>query len=292
MRRLILGVAVGAGLLFAHVPPAQADDGDGWWSDGGFEAGGSLTDDGAEAHASRTSTEESGRQRRSGGTVRCSYFDDATGEPFDPGSVDPEADWGSGIILVRICEDTRTGEQVSFEDGMAWLPRQGPLQMDPRTLAELQVSRLAVPAADVGTNPSPDREQMIRVPTWLWIESAWEPVSATATAGPVSATVTATPNRVVWDMGDGNRVTCNGPGTPYDSSRPAGEQHTDCSHTYERTSVGQPGERFRVTATVYWSVAFSSNVGASGALGEVTETREFSLRVTQAQALNQQGARG
>ena len=34
MRRLILGVAVGAGLLFAHVPPAQADDGDGWTSDG------------------------------------------------------------------------------------------------------------------------------------------------------------------------------------------------------------------------------------------------------------------
>ena len=99
--------------------------------------------------------------------------------------------------------------------------------------------------------------------------------------------MTATPTRVVWDMGDGETVTCGGPGTPYDTSRPSAEQQTDCSYTYERTSAGQPNDRFRVTATVFWSVSFTSNVGAGGTLGEVSESREFTLRVAQAQALNQ-----
>jgi hypothetical protein len=103
----------------------------------------------------------------------------------------------------------------------------------------------------------------------------------------VTATVTATPNRVVWDMGDGHSVTCTGPGAPYDSGRPADEQDTDCSYTYERTSAGQPGDRFHGTATVYWTIAFTSNVGAGGALGEVSQSSNFTLRVAQAQALNQ-----
>ena len=183
MRHVALAASVlSVALTLGLAQGAYAAAGDGPYS-GDFEAGGSLTDDGAEARAESTSTEEGHRPRRSGGTVRCTYYDDATAEPFDPGSLDPNADWGDGIIIARICEDIVTGEQVSFEDGITWQPRQGPLQMNPRVLAELQVSRLSIPVADIGTSPDPDHEQMVRVPTWLWIASDWAPISTTASAG-------------------------------------------------------------------------------------------------------------
>jgi hypothetical protein len=285
MRRLTVAAVIALAVFHLNAIAAFADGGAGGRFGDEFEAGGSLTGDGAEAHASRTSAEDRPAAHRPSGTVRCTYYDDGSGEEFDPGSVDASADWDNGILIARICVDTSTGEQVSFDDGLTWTPRQP--DIDPRALAEMQVKQLSVPVAEVGTSPTSDQDQVVRVPTWLWIASDWQPVTVTATAGRVAATVTATPTRVVWSMGDGGSVTCAGPGTPYDSSRPAADQHTDCSYTYRQTSVGQPDERYSVTATVYWSVVFTSNAGANGALGEVSSTSAFTLRVAQAQALNQ-----
>src|SRR5437588_771114 len=74
------------------------------------------------------------------------------------------------------------------------------------------------PPPTVNLNPAATQDQLVELPTWLWIDpNQWRPVSATATAGPVSSTVTATPKHVVWKMGDGFSVICNGPGTPYAS---------------------------------------------------------------------------
>jgi hypothetical protein len=285
MRRLSIVAVIALLAIELLATGAFADGGAGGRFGDDFEAGGSLTGDGAEAHASRTSADERPAAQHASGTVRCTYYDDGTGEEFDPGSVDASAEWDNGILIARICVDTATGEQVSFDDGISWTPRQP--DIDPRALAEMQVKRMSVPPAEVGTSPSSDQDQVVRVPTWLWIASDWRPVSVTASAGRVAATVTATPTRVVWTMGDGGSVTCAGPGTPYDSSKPAADQHTDCSYTYRKTSVGQPEERYQATATVYWTVAFTSNVGTDGALGEVSATSEFTLRVAQAQALNQ-----
>lgn len=288
MRSALVAVALIAATVLVTPGVAHASAGGGRGGDES-RASGEILDDGAEARAQRTSTGDQSERprRRRGGTIRCTYYDAGSGEQFDPGSLDPNADWGEGIEVIRICVDTSTGEEVSFQDGLILQPGAGPVQMDPRSLAELQVSRLSVAPPGIGTNPDPNRDQVVRVPTWLWVTTAWAPVSATATAGDVTATVTATPNRVVWEMGDGHSVTCFGPGTRYDQSRPASEQSTDCSYTYQRTSVGQPGERFQASATTFWTVTFTSNIGPGGSLGEVSDTSVFTLRVTQAQALNE-----
>jgi hypothetical protein len=84
---------------------------------------------------------------------------------------------------------------------------------------------------------------------------AWQTLTATANARTVTATATATPAKVVWDMGDGDSVTCDGPGTPYSASD--SNATTDCSYTWPQAG------NYTVTATVYWSVTWTA-VGTAG----------------------------
>jgi hypothetical protein len=104
-------------------------------------------------------------------------------------------------------------------------------------------------------NLNPPGEQVVNVPSWLWIApNDWSSVVAHAAAGNVTATVTAKPISVVWNLGDGNSVTCSGPGTPYDPSKPADAQSTDCSYTWRTSSVNQPQGVYVVTATIEYDV--------------------------------------
>ncbi len=83
------------------------------------------------------------------------------------------------------------------------------------------------------------------VATWLWIEpGAWGTLTASGSARPVTTTATAVPSKVVWNMGDGDTVTCGGPGTPYSPRDP--NASTDCSYTWPQAGS------LTVTATVYW----------------------------------------
>jgi hypothetical protein len=137
-------------------------------------------------------------------------------------------------------------------------------------------------------NPEATWEQVVHMPTWMWVDpAAWAPVSATADAGAVAVTATATPTSVVWDMGNGDSVTCAGPGTPYDRARSVSAQRTTCSYTYRRSSSGQPGQRFTVTATVLWDARWSATgIEGGGDLGTMRTNASVRVRVAELQALN------
>ncbi len=129
-------------------------------------------------------------------------------------------------------------------------------------LAQQAVSYLRYPATSVEMSPTA-ADITVNLPTWLWVDrSMWHGISATAAAGPVSATATATPDQVVWRMGDGGTVTCKGPGSPWTSQSPP-DQASDCSYTYTQDSATQPGGTYAVTTTVYWHVTWTSQ-GAPG----------------------------
>lgn len=145
------------------------------------------------------------------------------------------------------------------------------------------VSRIPLP--DIQLNPGEERDQVVNVATWMWVDD-WAPVSAVASAGGVTVTVTASPSHVDWDMGDGGVVTCAGPGTPYDDSRGPDEQTTDCSYTYRRSSASQPDSRYAIAATSYWHVTWVSSTGESGDLGVVGRTSSIRVRVAEIQAIN------
>lgn len=201
---------------------------------------------------------------------------------YDPDGTAYEAD-GPGGWYVRSCQGP-DGRQDAY--GVVFVPD----AVDPLTLAQEALRRLPLPLPSVGTSPPPDRDQVVHVPTWLWVEDAWAPVSATASVPGVSVTVTAVPDSVAWEMGNGDSVVCDGPGTPYDPSRPDAEQSTDCSYTYTASSAGQPGERFTVTATQRWRVTWTAiGVAGGGDLGTVSRSTQFTLRVAEGQALVTEG---
>ena len=156
------------------------------------------------------------------------------------------------------------------------------LRSIPPWLAQQAVRQLAFGVPDDRDGPA------VRVARswWAWrrgcgsIPGAWQTLTASATAGTVTATATATPSKVVWDMGDGHQVTCDGPGTPYSASDP--NATTDCSYTW--TQAGS----YQVTATVYWSVTWTA-VGAPGGgnLGlQAGPAAQVAVKVTESQAIN------
>jgi len=153
----------------------------------------------------------------------------------------------------------------------------------PEELAEQARSQLRLPSPVIASSPA--GTQLVRLPTWLWVDRAvWQPRSATASVPGVSVTATATPTSVSWSMGDGATVTCAGPGTPFPAGGDPEAASPDCGYTFHRSSASAAGERFPATATVRWRVTWSG-AGASGTFPDMTTSAGASFRVAEAQAL-------
>jgi hypothetical protein len=136
------------------------------------------------------------------------------------------------------------------------------------------------------TSPGIDIDQITGLPTWLWLEpGSWSELSARAEIPGFWVEVTAHPERVVWDMGDGETVTCDGPGTTYDPAVDDDAQSTNCSHVYQHTSVDEPDGQYQASVTIQWSVDWESSTGAGGVLADATRTTTFALTVTERQAV-------
>lgn len=141
--------------------------------------------------------------------------------------------------------------------------------------------RVDPPRPDLRTSPATD--QLVGVPTWLWLAGGYAPVSATASVGAVSATVTATPAGVSWDTGDGTVLRCDGPGRAW--SPGLDDAASDCRHTYvQRSTAAGPDGTFTVRATVTYAVAWTATTGQGGDLGTITRTATVAVRVREAQA--------
>ncbi|MGQ0575503.1 MAG: hypothetical protein ACT4RN_15050 [Pseudonocardia sp.] len=156
----------------------------------------------------------------------------------------------------------------------------------PAELARQARDQLRLPAPSISTSPVAD--QLVNVPTWLWLSDGFEPVSATAAVPGVSVTAVATPTALVWSMGDGATVTCRGPGTPFVSGSDQSAASPDCGHTYRSSSAGQAGAAFPVTATVRWTVTWSG-AGGGGTFPDLDSTITTTFRVAEVQVLNDGG---
>lgn len=153
--------------------------------------------------------------------------------------------------------------------------------VNPIALAQQAVQQLDLGSPTIEMAPPDGSPQLVGVASWLWIDPAdWRTLTASASAGPVTTTATATPTKVVWDMGDGSSVTCDGPGTPYSSSEP--NATTDCSYTWPQAGT------FTVTATVYWSVTWTAaSAPGGGNLGlQAGRPVQVPVTVTESQAIN------
>jgi hypothetical protein len=204
---------------------------------------------------------------------------DRAGRPTGPAVIESngwEYDLGGGMgILPRFGGHT---PKPSAHDGGV---RPGPAAVERQV-----VRQLVLPAPVMRMSPDERHAQLVRVPTWMWLDRhrMWKPVSKTVKVPGVVVTATAAPQSATWVMGDGSTVVCEGPGTPYTAKYPADSVSPDCGHTYLRSSAGQPGEAYTVTVTVTWRVRWHGG-GQQGVIPGLRTHARLPLRVAEAQAL-------
>lgn len=298
---LLLSIAV-IGTLATSAAAQESGGGGGGDSDGGSDqsAGGDILGDGAEVFAGDGSDlGDPTTPRPGGGNVGCRYYNDLVGQvdlsqPEPPVLAEMQAN-GEAVPYVRICEDSVTGDLISWTEDIALdLPAIDPI--DPQQLALMARNRLPFVLPDVAFSPpleSPDDFLLVQLPTWIWVEN-WTEESRSASAGGVVATVTARPVRQEWDFTP-NRLDpeteggCAGPGRAYDASIPPESQSTPCSFTFRHSSAGEQGAAYEGHLTVFYEITWTSNIGVGGSLGTVPRTTVVPVRVGEQQALNEAG---
>ncbi len=120
--------------------------------------------------------------------------------------------------------------------------------------------RLTPPKPAITPSPNANRWKMAAVgyPLWLSVDGDTHPPAVRDAVADVSVSLEATVDHVVFSMGDRHSVTCGNVTTSWNTSIPAGKKSPTCGYRYERPSL--PKGSYTVTATTYWSIAWSTSV--------------------------------
>lgn len=161
----------------------------------------------------------------------------------------------------------------------------------PREVAALAIDQMNLSAINIGIAPKPGPGSIgiVGMPVWMWAAKPNDhtvgPISASASAGGITVTATARLHRVTWSMGDGTKVVCRGPGTPYKASYGDRTSPT-CGHVYEKSSANEPKDQYAVSATSDWVITWSG-AGQSGTIRLNGLVRSVAISVGEAQVLVQ-----
>jgi len=272
VRRILVALTV----LPWATAPALADDASG----AGGTAGAYVDGSGSPTAEAWEITSAPARSAGSGAASNCTWRllngDDTKVEMF--GADGTRLSSPTGRWLERVC-----GGRAVAVNGAFAVP-EGTPSVDPVVLARQARQSVAIPEPPISTSPRPDRKLYTRVPTWLWIDGGWwRAYSATADAGGVSTTAVATPVRAIWDMGDGGRTICTGPGTPWRPGLPDSE--AKCSYLYKNSSAGQRSGTFNMSVTVEFAVSWTSSIGPGGSLAPITRSASRAVQVGEIQAI-------
>jgi hypothetical protein len=123
-----------------------------------------------------------------------------------------------------------------------------PVWTPPRDYAIAAFDQQLLPAPNPQTTPrSPT---FVGLSTYLWIRSGvWKTFYARAGIAGEQVVAKASPSALTWKVGDGApELTCHGAGSPTNSS---------CAHTYQRSSIGRPGGKYTIEATMTWTVSWT-----------------------------------
>ena len=174
-----------------------------------------------------------------------------------------------------------------------WAPDAGaagaPATVDPVVLAEEAIERMNLVNPRVGATPlGTGKPGVVGIETWLWLANdgptAFGPITRTATAGAVSVTATAEVSKVVWDMGNGDEVTCRTPGTEWSRSFGQRMDSPTCGYTYLTDSGDARGDAYQVTATTHWRVEWDG-AGQSGVIEFTLTGPSRDMPIVELQAL-------
>ncbi len=187
--------------------------------------------------------------------------DGAVGRAFPDGRTE--------VVFERVCPD---GSQ-----GFVWIDT----SITVRDVIDDAVDRAkrAVPAPSLDLSPSPEAGGIVNLGLWLAL-SGQDPVTVRAEAGSLWAEATVTLASTRWDMGNGDVVTCDGPGVPIVD--PDTMEQGPCGYTYRQSSPEDDPYVLSVTAT--WAVTYRSS-GGSGSSGAVDRTLSVDYDVDEIQTV-------
>lgn len=206
---------------------------------------------------------------------------------FDPQPpIDPSHAGRPGAVYKCTIPPPHGGSTSLWLENPPEASGQGP---SPRAVAQMAVDSMDLTAIDIGIvpEPTPGKVGIVGLPVWMWAANpgptSTGPNTASASAGGITITATARIDRITWDMGDGNTVVCDGPGTPY-QDRFGKSPSPDCGYTYTTTSANQSGGRFTVTATSNWVVSWEG-AGQSGTIRLDGLARSVQVAIGEVQVL-------
>jgi hypothetical protein len=173
-----------------------------------------------------------------------------------------------GAIYTPTCATAGCGYFCLTTVAPTWLagvPADTARGPSPAQVASEALAQLTVGAPQVGTAPVSVGRGLVGLPVWMWTArnaGTWGPIPVTKTDGPITVNVTANAQYIDWNMGDGDTVRCDNPGSPFDS---AATDSPTCGYRYLTASRNQPGGKYTITATTHWQVTWAGG-GENGTL--------------------------
>ena len=156
---------------------------------------------------------------------------------------------------------------------------------DPEQMAYDLLARLNLEAPRLGIFPKPVEENpgsvtLVGWNMWLWVDSpnasTWGPISDTASQSGYSISLSAAVDRIEWDMGNGDKVTCD-LGTPWQRDKTSNQPSPTCGYQYSTMGI------YTITGTAHWSVHWSG-IGQSGTIS-LPLSRTATIKVAEYQVL-------
>jgi hypothetical protein len=151
------------------------------------------------------------------------------------------------------------GPSLSFAE---WFVKGVGAQINPAQVAQTLISKAPLATANANVAPGPAFHTYVHYMNWLWVDpSQWNPVSVSLGVGGATVTLTGTPKSVSWDMGNGDTITCYGPGDVWTAGTPNDAQ-SSCQYAYN-TMQNPLGDRWTIRA----QITYGLNWNCTGACG-------------------------
>lgn len=202
-------------------------------------------------------------------------------QPGDDAAPDP-AGGGGGVIGPDPC----AGDPLCGSGGIT-----GPAAPAVSTADVVQVAMDSMSRPRPQLHTSPRTRTYVGLRTFLWVDRAqWRTQTATASVDGQTVSARSVPTAVEWNLGE-KIITCTGRGTPYNPDGPM-DQPGSCTYTYQRSSAGQPGRKYQISATIKWRVSWTCTGAcdtAGGDLGLLSSTTVAQLPVGEIQTGSQAG---
>lgn len=148
-------------------------------------------------------------------------------------------------------------------------PDGGPVTpaLSPQEAAYVATARLRLTAPTPGIGPSPDLNRWkiaaVGYPLWLWADGTLNPAPVSDSVAGLAVSLNAHLVKVVFDMGDGHKVTCTDLTRRWTNFVTPGAPSAVCGYAYPKPSL--PQGSYTVTANAVWAIDWQIN-GTTGTI--------------------------